>query len=82
MDDTRISVNVSCYAGYCGDETSQWFPFKSRKIEVVKQIDRWLAPDHRYFKVHGNDDILYILRHDTVAGHWKLTMYDLYAGRT
>lgn len=23
----------------------------------------------------------HILRHDTVAGHWELTMYDLYAAR-
>ena len=26
-------------------------------------VDRWLAPDYRYFKVQGDDGSTYILRH-------------------
>ncbi|MFQ5617447.1 MAG: hypothetical protein ACE5FR_00610 [Rhodospirillales bacterium] len=39
-------------------------------------IDRWLTPDHRYFKVRGDDGAVYILRHDVKAGRWELTMSD------
>jgi hypothetical protein len=30
-------------------------------------LDRWLGPDHRYFKVRTADGI-YILRHDATSG--------------
>ena len=39
-------------------------------------LDRWLAPDHRYFKVRGGDAGIYILRHDPGRGSWSLTLYD------
>jgi len=48
----------------------------ARGIEVAEIADAWLAPDHRYFKLRGNNGACYILRHD-VAGHWQLTLYDL-----
>jgi hypothetical protein len=35
-----------------------------------------LAPDHRYFKIRGDDGALYILRNDVVTGRWELTMLD------
>lgn len=76
MDDTRISVIVSCYAGYRGEEKPQRFSIKHRQIEVMKILDRWLSPDHRYFKVLGDDDAIYILRHDIPSGLWELTLYD------
>ena len=42
---------------------------------MAEVLDRWLAPDHAYFKVRGNDDAVYILRHDDVADAWQLTMF-------
>ncbi len=36
-------------------------------------LDRWLAPDHRYFKVRGDDGGVYILRHDAERDVWELT---------
>ena len=38
-------------------------------------LDRWLAPDHRYFKIMGDDDATYIIRHDTVKWEWELVFY-------
>ena len=76
MDEARIDIKVSCYAGYRGEETPQRFFLKDLQIEVVEILDRWLAPDHRYFKVRGDDGALYILRHDISADRWELTMYD------
>ena len=44
--------------------------------EVAEVLDAWLAPDHRYFKVRGNNGACYILRNDVVTGRWELTMFD------
>ena len=66
-------VRVECYAGYRGEETPRRFHLDQRCIEVVSVRDRWLAPDHRYFKVLGDDGRLYILRHDAETQHWDLS---------
>ena len=76
MSKDLLSVRVECYAGYRGEETPRRFSIGSRNIEVTEVIDQWLAPDHRYFKVKGNDDGIYILRHDVASDRWELTLYD------
>ena len=70
-----IEIKVECYAGYRGEETPRIIWFESRKIEVKKLLDRWLDPDHRYFKILGDDDGIYIIRHDTNTWVWGLTFY-------
>lgn len=70
-----FTISVECYAGYCGEETPRRFFLHDRRIEIVEIIDRWLAPDHRYFKLRGNDGSLYIIRHDVAHGLWQLTMF-------
>ena len=69
-------VRVECYAGYRGEETPRRFHLGERTVEVAEVIDRWLAPDHRYFKVRGDDGARYILRHDPDSGDWELTLYE------
>jgi hypothetical protein len=44
-----------------------------RKIFVEEVIDTWHGPDHRYFKLRGDDGQLYIIRHDTTTATWELT---------
>lgn len=63
---------VECYAGYRGDETPRRIFFDDRGIEVIEILDRWLDPDYRYFKVKGNDGLIYILQHDANSLQWKL----------
>ena len=70
-----IDINVECYAGYRGEETPRRFQLGRRNVEVIKVLDRWLAPDHRYFKVLGDDDAIYILRHNVESWHWDLTFF-------
>ncbi|MBL7181112.1 MAG: hypothetical protein ISS65_13040 [Desulfobacterales bacterium] len=70
-----MPVRVECYAGYRGEETPRRFWLGSRKIEVKDVLDRWMAPDHRYFKILGDDMAVYILRHDAVSWVWELTFY-------
>ena len=71
-----MKVRVECYAGYRGEETPRRFHLGERTVEVAEVVDRWLAPDHRYFKVRGDDGARYILRHDPDSGEWELTLYE------
>ena len=70
-----LTVAVECYAGHRGEETPRAFTLQGRRIEIAEIADRWLAPDHRYFKVTSTDGHTYILRHDAAADRWELTMY-------
>jgi hypothetical protein len=63
VDAHIIEIKVECYAGYRGEETPRIFWFKSRKIEVKKVLDRWLDPDHRYFRIAGWIQITAILKY-------------------
>ncbi|MGD8430349.1 MAG: hypothetical protein PVH31_08060 [Ectothiorhodospiraceae bacterium] len=75
-----MNLRVECHAGYRGEEEPRVFYLGDRRIDVAEVMDRWLAPDHRYFKVRGDDAATYILRHDTESGRWELTLFD--SGRT
>jgi hypothetical protein len=68
-------IAVDCYAGHRGEETPRRFRLGPRSVDVADVLDRWLAPDHRYFKVRGDDGDIYILRHDPQADAWELTMF-------
>jgi hypothetical protein len=50
--------------------------FDERTIEVVEVIDRWLAPDHRYFKLRVPDGATYIVRRDVISAAWELVLFD------
>ena len=67
-----MKIRVECYAGYRGEQEPRAFTLGERRIEVTSIVDRWLAPDHRYFKVTGSDGDLYVLRHDEATGDWTL----------
>ena len=71
-----LQARVECYAGHRGEQTPRRFSFDGRVIEVAEVLDAWLAPDHRYFKVKGDDGACYILRNDVISVRWELTMYD------
>ena len=72
-----MDVKVDCYAGYRGEETPRRFEIGGRPVEVVEVVDRWFGPDHRYFKVRGDDGALYLLRYDDPTDRWELEMLDL-----
>jgi hypothetical protein len=74
---TSFAVRVECHAGHRGEETPRRFSLGGdRSIEVIEMVDAWLAPDHRYFKLRGDDGASYILRNDVPSGRWELTMFD------
>jgi hypothetical protein len=73
--DPPLPVRVECYAGYRGEETPRRFRLGGSWLEVEEVVDRWLAPDHRYFKVRAADGDSYVLRHDTESQRWELVHY-------
>ena len=75
-DTARSEIKVECYAGYRGEETPVRFYLGGRCIEVTDVIDRWLDPEHRYFKLTGDDKGIYILRHSTGEDIWEMTLFD------
>jgi hypothetical protein len=77
-----LRIAVECYAGYKGEETPRTIVLGGRRITVADVIDCWLAPDHRYFKIRGDDDHLYIIRQDVESGDWMLTMFERGSARS
>jgi hypothetical protein len=70
-----MDIRVDCHAGYRGEETPRRLTMGQRQVDVVTVKDRWLAPDHRYFKIIGDDGGLYIIRHDPHQDSWQLTCF-------
>ena len=71
-----FSLRVECYAGYQAEERPLRFHIGQRLVEITEVIDQWLAPDHRYFKVRGSDEGIYILRYDAKIDQWELILFD------
>jgi hypothetical protein len=70
-----MKITVECYSGYRGEEIPRVLWLGERRVGVEEIIDRWLAPDHRYFKFRGDDRGIYIIRHDVVSLQWQVTLY-------
>jgi len=67
-----MKIHVECYAGYRGEQEPLAFSLGERRLQVVSLLDRWLAPEHRYFKVAASDGNTYILRYDGTREEWDL----------
>ena len=70
------AIKVVCYAGYRAEETPVRFYLGERCIEVSELLDRWLDPAHRYFKLRGDDNGIYILRHSIGEDCWEMTLFN------
>jgi hypothetical protein len=70
-----LGVDVECHAGYRGEETPRRFRIGEHQVEIAEVVDRWLSPDHRYFKVKDAQSALYILRYDVASDRWELTWF-------
>ena len=67
-----MRAKVECHAGHRAEEEPRRLVLDDRRVEVVAILDRWLAPDHRYFKVRGDDGAEYRLRHLTDSDTWEV----------
>ncbi|HEY3352724.1 MAG TPA: hypothetical protein VGQ83_05715 [Polyangia bacterium] len=71
-----MTIEVECYAGYKGEETPRRLIIGGHPLAVLDVIDRWLAPDHSYFKVRCDNGAIFIIRHDLESLEWELTMFE------
>lgn len=72
-----FEVQVECYSGYTADERPTCFYLGTRRIEVIRVEDRWYSPGCTWFRVHGDDGAVYILRHreDGQEDRWTLESF-------
>jgi hypothetical protein len=66
-------IRVFCYASYRGDEEPRRLLIDDRKIKV-EILNRWTTPEHRYFKVLGDDCRIYTIRQNDRDSRWELTV--------
>lgn len=71
-----MRLRVECYASYRDEGTPRVLVIGERRVAIVEILDRWLAPDHRYFKVRAADDDTYIVRHDGASDVWELILFE------
>lgn len=71
----HLAIAVQWDADAPGGGAPRAFELAGRRVGVVSVADRWLAPDHRYFKVRGDDGDTYILRYGEDDGGWELTVF-------
>lgn len=71
-----LRLQVNCRAETRAEETPVALIFGGRTLAVERILDRWLAPDHRYFKVLGDDGCVYIIRLDMESLEWELVYYN------
>ena len=68
-------LHVECHAGHRGEETPRALVIGDRRVAVVEVLDRWLAPDHGYFRLKGDDGDVYIVRYSEATAEWEVTMF-------
>jgi hypothetical protein len=69
-------IRVESYAGHRADTEPRRLVIGGREVTVTEVIDRWLDPQHRYFKLRGDDGGIYLVRQDTLSDQWELTLFD------
>lgn len=70
-----MRVDVTCEIDQTGEQVPKSFALGPRRVTIAVVLDRWLAFDHRYFKVRDESGDEYILRHDMLLGVWDLTLF-------
>jgi hypothetical protein len=69
-----VRIEVETEANSSNDGVPVRFRMGTDWVPVSEVLDRWLARDHRYFKVSVGGD-RYIVRHDIPNGVWDLTFF-------
>ncbi len=74
---SRISLTVDTYSGYKADERPVALRLQGRRIAVREILDRWYGEDHAYFKLTGEDGMVYIIRLDRSSDTWELVLTEI-----
>jgi hypothetical protein len=68
----RVPLSVESYSGYAADERPVAFRLDDRRVAVTGILDRWYGEDHAYFKLTGDDGMVYLIRQDRRRDAWEL----------
>ena len=74
---SRISLTVDTYSGYKADERPVALRLQGRRIAIREILDRWYGEDHAYFKLTGEDGMVYIIRLDRSSDTWELVLTEI-----
>jgi hypothetical protein len=77
----RVPIPVECYAGHKAAERPVAFRQGGKRVAVGEILDTWRGPDHTYFKLRGDDRVLYVIRHDHETDGWELILMEAPAPR-
>jgi hypothetical protein len=69
-------LEVDCYAGHRGEELPRAITLFGRRFEIAEIVDRWLGPDHRYFKLRLADGRVCVVRNDLDGDGWTLQLLE------
>ena len=67
-----VKIEVVAYSGYKANERPVYFLLEDRKKEIIEISNRWIGPDHDYFRVIADDGLQYQLKWDRSLGIWFL----------
>ena len=70
-----MAIRAECYAGYQGEQEPLAFWLGERRLTVRDVVDRWVAPEQRWFEVDASDGNVYVLRHDELSEAWEIVAY-------
>lgn len=71
-----MQLTIEATLNLLGEQEPARLWFGARAVRVAEILDRWWAPDHRYYKLRGEDGARYIVRYDLPAARWDLTLYE------
>lgn len=71
-----MRVVVETRENELGDREPCQFRIGAQALQVVSVLDRWLHPEHGYFKVQVGDGAIYILRFDVPSARWEIAFYE------
>jgi hypothetical protein len=74
-DGEYFRVTVECRREADGEAVPVRFTLGERSVSVTDIADRWLARDHRYFKIRTESGSTYILRHDVERDIWEIVLF-------
>ena len=69
LEEAPMKLEVECYSGYRGDETPRRLVVDGSVVEV-SVVDRWRTPEHRYFRLRGEEGTNYVIRQGE-SGEWE-----------
>jgi hypothetical protein len=72
MAASHDSAIVECYAGYRGEETPRALRWGDRRVGVAEVRERWLTPDHRWFRLLLENGQERTVRQDVTSLRWEI----------